>query len=144
VLPFEQQVVDVKLNPRDSVMSNAQKLASICGGGTDCAKPLELLNREKAQADLVIYVSDNESWMGQNRGAGTATMRQWSAFKARNPRAKLVCIDIQPYATTQAPDREDVLNVGGFSDEVFKIIAAFAAGQLDAGHWQSVIEGTLL
>jgi 60 kDa SS-A/Ro ribonucleoprotein len=144
VLPFEQHVVDVKLNPRDSVMSNARALAAIGGGGTNCAAPLAQLNREKANADLVIYVSDNESWAGQARGAGTATMQEWTAFKARNPRAKLVCIDIQPNATTQAPDRDDVLNVGGFSDEVFKIVAAFAAGQMDAGHWKRVIDGTVL
>lgn len=144
VLPFEQSVVDVKLNPRDSVMSNAEKLASVGGGGTNCAAPLAQLNHEKAQADLVIYVSDNESWIGQGRGAGTATLHEWAAFKARNPGAKLVCIDIQPNATTQAPDREDVLNVGGFSDEVFKVVAAFAAGQLHAGHWQRVIDDTVL
>jgi len=144
VLPFEQRVVDVKLNPRDSVMSNACKLAEIGGGGTNCAAPLAQLNREKAQAELVIYVSDNESWIGQARGAGTATMQEWMAFKARNPAAKLVCIDIQPNATTQAPDRDDVLNVGGFSDEVFKIVASFAAGQMHAGYWQRVIEDTVL
>lgn len=28
---------------------------------------------------------------------------------------KLVCIDIQPYTSMQAPDRSDILNVGGFS-----------------------------
>ena len=144
VLPFAVDVVDVALNPRDSVMSNAQKLADIGGGGTNCAAPLARLNRERALADLVIYVSDNESWLGGPRHGATGTMQQWAAFKQRNPRAKLVCIDITPYATTQAVEREDILNVGGFSDEVFKIIAAFAAGQLGAGHWQSVIADTVL
>ena len=43
-------------------------------------------------------------------------------------------------ATSQAIEREDVLNIGGFSDDVFKIIAAFAAGQLGAGHWVGEIE----
>ncbi len=45
------------------------------------------------------------------------------AGKAASP--KLVCIDLQPYTTTQAPDRGDTLNVGGFSDAVFSIVAAF-------------------
>jgi hypothetical protein len=40
---------------------------------------------------------------------------------------KLVCIDLQPYATVQAPDREDILNVGGFSDAVFEVVAGFLA-----------------
>ena len=32
--------------------------------------------------------------------------------------SKLVCIDLQPYSSTQAPDRSDTLNIGGFSDGV--------------------------
>jgi len=57
VLPFECDVVSLKLNSRDSVMTNSQKLASIGGGGTNCSAPLRLLNREKAAPDLVILVS---------------------------------------------------------------------------------------
>jgi len=60
-------------------------------------------------------------------------MRQWGAFKACNPAAKLVCIDIQPNATTQANERADVLNVGGFCDEVFDMVSAFADGTLSPG-----------
>lgn len=135
VLPFENQVVRCELNPRDTVMSNAQKLASIGGGGTNCSAPLAQLNKQKANADLVIFVSDNESWMDATRHGATATVAEWQKFKQRNPQAKLVCIDISPHGSTQATEREDILNIGGFSDEVFKIIAAFAAGQLGAAHW---------
>jgi 60 kDa SS-A/Ro ribonucleoprotein len=120
VLPFENQVVNVTLNPRDSVMSNAQKLAAVGGGGTSCSAPLAKLNAEKAHADLVVLVSDNESWVDSKRQGATQTMTEWNAFKRRNPAAKLVCIDIQPYATTQANERADILNIGGFTDEVFK------------------------
>ncbi|MDA7415413.1 RNA-binding protein [Xenophilus arseniciresistens] len=140
VLPFENKVVPVALDPRDSVMTNAQKLAAIGGGGTACAAPLELLNREKAKADLVLLVSDNESWADKARGRGTATMQAWAAFKQRNPQARLVCIDIQPNGSTQAQERADVLNIGGFSDEVFKLLALYAAGGLGAEHWVGVIE----
>ena len=142
VLPFETKVVSLELNPRDSVMTNAAKLAAVGGGGTSCSAPLALLNKEKAQADLVVLVSDNESWADRARGRGTATMQEWEAFKQRNPKARLVCIDIQPYATTQAQERRDVLNIGGFSDEVFKLLAVYAAGGLGADHWVGVIEET--
>lgn len=142
VLPFETKVVSLKLNPRDSVMTNAAKLAAVGGGGTSCSAPLALLNKEKAQADLVVLVSDNESWADRARGRGTATMQEWAAFKERNPKARLVCIDIQPYATTQAQEQADVLNIGGFSDEVFKLLAVYAAGGLGADHWVGVIEET--
>jgi 60 kDa SS-A/Ro ribonucleoprotein len=142
ILPFENGVVDIALNPRDSVMTNASKLASIGGGGTNCSAPLAQLNRAKTCADLILYVSDNESWIDSARAwnSGTETMRQWNEFKSRSPQAKLVCIDIQPYATTQVQERADILNVGGFSDQVFTLLAEFAGGSLTAEHWVGVIE----
>jgi 60 kDa SS-A/Ro ribonucleoprotein len=142
VIPFSDAVVEAQLNPRDSVMTNAQKLAALPSGGTNCSAPLRLLNKYKSEADLLIYVSDNESWMDSNRtwNSGTETMKQWNEFKTRNPNAKLVCIDIQPYAHTQAQERADILNVGGFSDQVFTLLAEFANGNLTAEHWIGVIE----
>ena len=140
VLPFEQKVVNLSLNPRDSVMTNAEKLAAIGGGGTNCSAPLALLNANKAKADLVVLVSDNESWVDSKRAGATQTLREWEVFKQRNPQAKLVCIDIQPYAHTQALERSDILNIGGFTDEVFKVLALFAAGALGADHWVGFID----
>lgn len=140
VLPFEHRVVDVPLSARDSVLTNAQKLAAVGGGGTSCSAPLAKLNARRAAGDLVVFVSDNESWVDARNGRGTATMQEWQVFKQRNPKAKLVCIDLQPYTTTQAADRVDVLNVGGFSDPVFELVAKFAHDGLDAQHWVGVIE----
>lgn len=144
VLPFEREVVPVQLNPRDSVITNAEKLAAIGGGGTDCSAPLAKMNKRCVKADLVIFISDNESWMNNRKAGATATMREWEQFKARNPNAKLVCVDIQPYATTQAAEREDILNVGGFSDDVFRIIEAFATGTMGGKHWLEAIEAISL
>jgi 60 kDa SS-A/Ro ribonucleoprotein len=140
VLPFEQRVRELELNPRDSVMSNAKKLAAIGGGGTNCSAPLAWMNQRREKADLVILVSDNESWVDARARGATETMQQWTAFKQRNPAAKLVCIDVQPNASTQAQERADVLNVGGFSDEVFGIVGDFASGALAPGHWTAKIE----
>jgi 60 kDa SS-A/Ro ribonucleoprotein len=140
VVPFETGVCNVSLNPRDTVMTNAQKLAAIGGGGTNCSAPLALLNKQKVQADMVIFVSDNQSWVDARNQGATEMMRQWEVFKQRNHQAKLVCLDIQPYGTTQAAEREGVLNVGGFSDEVFTIIDRFAHGELTPEHWVSVID----
>ena len=144
VVPFEDRVVAVELNPRDSVVTNASKLAAVGGGGTSCSAPLALLNQQMAFGDLVIFVSDNESWADPQKGRGTAMMKEWNAFKKRNPNARLVCIDIQPYSTTQAIEREDILNIGGFSDAVFTLIADFAAGRMVAGHWTEIINDIAL
>lgn len=139
IMPFEQEVVKVDINPRDSIMTNAQKLAAIGGGGTNGSAPLARLNESKAMVDLVIFISDNESWMDVSAGRGTETMRQWSLLKKRCPRARMVCIDIQPYGTVQAVDQEDILNVGGFSDQVFDIIGGFAEHGQGAEHWVELI-----
>jgi 60 kDa SS-A/Ro ribonucleoprotein len=144
VLPFEQRVVQVALNSRDSVLTNAQRLASIGGGGTNCSAPLTRLNKRKMNGDLVIYISDNESWVDAGAGRGTATMKEWNVFKQRNPNARLVCIDVQPYRTVQATEREDILNVGGFSDQVFDVVSEFARGELNGDHWIGVIESMTL
>jgi len=140
VLPFDYGLVPLELNSRDSVMTNAGKLASIGGGGTNCSAPVRLLNTMETKADLIIFVSDNESWVDQGRGLGTALLAEWSEFRQRNPKARLVCLDIQPNQTTQAAERADILNIGGFSDQVFEVISAFASGQLEADHWTARIE----
>ena len=144
VLPFESDVVKVNLNSRDSVMTNAARLAAIGGGGTNCSAPLALLNRRQGKGDFVVFISDYESWVDAGGGRGTATMREWNVFKQRNPNARLACIDVQPYRTVQAVEREDILNVGGFSDQVFAVISEFARGELNADHWVGVIESVAL
>ena len=136
--------MNVTLNPRDSIMTNAAKLAAIGGGGTNCSAPLALLNARKAAGDLVIFISDNESWVDTGQARGTVTMTEWQRFKSRNANAKLVCIDVQPYGTTQAKERADILNVGGFSDAVFDVIAQFQTASLQQDHWIGEIEAVTL
>lgn len=90
-----------------------------------------------------MFVSDNESWVDA-RARASETMLQWEIFKRANPGARLACIDCAPNGSTQAQERDDVLNVGGFSDEVFRIVAAFAAGATSADHWVAEIEAIRL
>ena len=146
VIPFEQITVNVQLNPRDSIMTNAEKLANIGGGGTACSAPLAMLNREKADVDLVVIVSDNESWADDNQGWGATTslMKEWDILKRRCPEAKLVCLDIQPYTKAQARNRHDILNIGGFSDQVFSLIGSFAERGMGTDFWVEEIEKTPL
>lgn len=144
VIPFEQDVVPVAIDAQAGILANAEALAAIGGGGTNCSAPLRLLNRERAKGDLVVLVSDNESWVDANHGRGTALLAEWQRFQERNPNARLVCLDLTPNTSTQAPDRPDILNIGGFSDEVFTILREFAAGQLQDDHWVGVIEAVTL
>ncbi|WP_342643916.1 RNA-binding protein [Rhodoligotrophos ferricapiens] len=138
VLPFEHAVVKLKLDPYARVAVNAAKLAAVGGGGTNVSAPLAMLNAERAAVDLVVIVSDNQSWVDATRHGATATMREWVRLRKRNPGAKLVCIDIQPYGNTQAQGRVDILNVGGFSDAVFDTIARFVSNE--TRDWVSIVK----
>lgn len=149
VIPFESKIVNVQLNPRDTVMTNAQRLASLPSGGTNCSAPLRHLNQRYAKGDLIVYVSDNESWVdtpihGRFGGGPTQTMKEWATFKQRNPEAKMICIDLQPYANTQAKERADIVNVGGFSDQVFRLMGDVANGRFGKDHWVQTIEAVRL
>ena len=60
MIPFETDVVSIEMNSRDSVMTNTGKLGSIGGGGRNSSAPLMLLNKRRAEGDLVIFISDNQ------------------------------------------------------------------------------------
>jgi 60 kDa SS-A/Ro ribonucleoprotein len=83
-----------------------------------------------------VLVSDNQSWANQGRAfaigshGSTGVMTEWQQLVQNQQRLggikpKLICIDLQPATTTQAPDRDDILNIGGFSDAVFSVVASF-------------------
>lgn len=152
VLPFDDKIHRITLNGRDSVMTNTEKLAKLPAGGTDCSLPILHLIQHGIDADLVILVSDNESWIdsigktqhrtslsGSSRPA-TGLMEAWERYRKMHQNARLVCMDLAPYETRQAVERADILNVGGFSDMVFDLLPMFSAGELKAGAWVSQIE----
>jgi 60 kDa SS-A/Ro ribonucleoprotein len=134
VIPFDTKTHNnVVVNPYDSILTNAQKLA-IGGGGTDCGCATWELLRRNEKRDLVIYVSDNESWAdhdGTNYGSmygstkGKNLAAAWVQYKAKNKKAKLVLIDLTPNARVQVKPQKDVLCIGGFSDQCFSVINNF-------------------
>ncbi len=134
VIPFDTAAYAARIDPGDTILSIASRLSQYGGGGTNCALPLEAANQAFAGRRFagVILVSDNESWVGSGRYGSTGVMSAWERFtanqrklagRAANP--KLVCIDIQPYRTTQAAERADIMNMSGFSDTVFQVISAY-------------------
>ncbi|MES2790222.1 MAG: TROVE domain-containing protein [Planctomycetota bacterium] len=158
VIPFDTRSFEARVDPTDSILSLAERLAKYGGGGTDCAQPLIRANRDYAERKFagVILVSDNASWvyggqpfaLGTNGATGVVT--EWQKFVKNQVRLqggdtagpKLICIDLQPWGTTQAPDRSDVLNVGGFSDAVFDVVGAFLSS--DTGRFVAEVEATTL
>jgi 60 kDa SS-A/Ro ribonucleoprotein len=134
VIPFDTQAYQAEFRAEETILHTARRLAAYGGGGTNCSLPLVAANtqyRDQRFAGCVL-VSDMESWVGTGHYDSTAVLTEWERF-VRNQRRladskvnpKLVCINLQAYTTTQAPERADVLNVGGFSDAVFNLVTAF-------------------
>ncbi|MGO9110149.1 MAG: TROVE domain-containing protein [Thermoguttaceae bacterium] len=148
VIPFDTAAYEAKVDPTDSVLSLAERLAKYGGGGTNCSLPLAAANARYANRKFAgcVLVSDQESWVGPGRNGSTAVMTEWQTFVRNQVQLhgkgfagpKLVCIDLQPYTTTQAPERSDILNVGGFSDAVFSVVAAFLTD--DSGRFVAEVE----
>lgn len=151
IIPFDTRAFQAKFDPQDTILSLAERLAKFGGGGTDCSLPLADANTRLSQRKFVgaVIVSDCESWQyggrvgGVGRGGSTGLVNEWSKFVANqrqlgvtNP--KLCCIDLQAYATTQAPESHDVMNIGGFSDAVFGVVSAFLAD--DASRFVTEVE----
>ena len=143
IVPFDTAAYKADVDPGDTILSLAARLAKYGGGGTNCSLPLKQANKLSAlgkQLAGIILVSDNESWIGRGRHGSTGVMTEWKKFVdnqkklanklGENPAVepKLVCIDIQPYGNTQAVERSDILNIGGFSDAVFKVVSGFMSG----------------
>ncbi|MBK9387201.1 MAG: RNA-binding protein [Planctomycetes bacterium] len=136
VIPFHDRICDVQLDPRASIPEISSTLQRLPSGGTNCSAVLAHLVQSRGTVDTVIYFSDNESWVDAGEGGrSTAMLAQWRKLRRENPRAKLVCIDLQPYRTVQAPVADDVIHVGGFSDQVFTVLRAVTAAESSPDFW---------
>lgn len=148
VIPFESHVItDFTLNPRDSVATMAQTLAQFNGGGTNCGAALQFCVSRQLKADLIVFISDNESWMdarGQSR-SGTAMAAAWQTYKRQFPHTRMACIDLTPYNTTQLSSTiKDVINIGGFSDNVFTLLDQYVNGRWTPEYWVEEVSQTLV
>lgn len=129
VIPFAESArIGIKLNPKDSMITNAEKIFKQPGGGTNCSAPLLYLNMQKKTGKAIVFVSDSESWLDSNPYKGsqqTETKRQWDFFVERNPEAKMVAIDLTPNTTVQVQNDKRIVNIGGFSDGCFDVMREF-------------------
>ncbi len=139
VIPFDTAAYRAEVRVDDPILDLAARLAKFGGGGTNCSLPLHEANTahcNRAFAGCVL-VSDMESWVGSGHYGSTGVMSEWQRFVKNQLRLhaedagfagpKLICINLQAYTTTQAPERSGILNVGGFSDAVFSVVASFLA-----------------
>ena len=109
VLPFENKVVSVKLSARDSLMTNADKLAKIGGGGTAVSAPISDLLDRKIKVDTFIGITDNIEWATDQSGRH-GFLPAWYEYKDKiAPNAQAFLLTIAPYRHAVAPqDSKDI------------------------------------
>ncbi len=154
IILFNDTAQQQFLNPNDSVATNCENISDKLFGGTNISSAMKFVNRTKKNTEgnpLVIFVSDNESWLVDHpnnfyrqKSNKTETMKLWSEFKKKNKNAKMVCIDIAPNASSQTHEREDILNIGGFSDFVFEVINNFVTNGKNCSRFVDAIKATVV
>lgn len=142
VYRFNTRASKINVNPLDSIATMTKTIGSM-GGGTDCACGIVALNNAKSQAKLVILLSDMESWVDVRSYHSTGVVQAWNEYKKRVPDAQLVCVNLAASTTTQITDRSDVLNVAGFSDTFFTVVADFVASKGAPDFWVKKIESAV-
>lgn len=121
----------------------AENISRLCGGGTCCEASIQYLLKCITKPELVIMISDNESWAQYYQPANSISNRHfgvssgssslqtsWKSYKKAVPKAKLVLLDLTPNTTTQLLDGDSVLNLAGFNDNIIPLISAFANGDI--------------
>lgn len=124
VLPFEEDVVRINLNPADSIMTTAQRLTAIGGGGTSLCAPVEELIRRQQKVDMFIGITDNEEWVGRG------FLKAWRQYKRTiAPEARAFLLTLVPTRSAPVPETERGVHfIYGWNDTVLQYIARTAAG----------------
>jgi 60 kDa SS-A/Ro ribonucleoprotein len=128
VISFDDSARFVRLNSRDSIVTNAQSIKPY-GSATNLPAALELIAESKTSVDLIVIFSDNQSWFTDNQKDGSSnSMKWWRAIQAQNKNVKCVCVDIAPEETTSLQEGNNVYNIAGFSDAIFDLLKTIVEG----------------
>ncbi|MFD0793471.1 TROVE domain-containing protein [Mucilaginibacter litoreus] len=117
--------------PRNNILGNVQafyRREGEVGYATNGYLVIKDILQRKVQMDKVFLFTDAQLWNSNNTADHIQTL--WLRYKAEvSPNAKLYLFDLKGYG--QAPLqilRNDVYLVAGWSDKVFKVLAALENG----------------
>lgn len=125
VLPFETSVKrQTRFNKNDSIMTTANYIAGMTGGGTHVGAPIEWLYNNKDRVDTIIAITDSEDW------AGGGFLPAWRRYRQDiNRDAQAFLVTISPYRVAVAPQDEPGIHyIYGWNDSVLSFISQKAAG----------------
>jgi 60 kDa SS-A/Ro ribonucleoprotein len=87
---------------------------------------------------LAAFEAAYDEWLAAP--GQTSAHAAYLRLREQCPAVRLICIDLQPYGSVQVLDRPDVLNLGGFSDHVFELVAEWAKSPQSSSYWVDEVE----
>lgn len=130
------------------ILDTTMELASMSYGGTDCSSAMKYIRDNYARdrlPDNIIMISDNESWAdSKSRAYHTGTFAYLLEIQKANPNARMVNLDIAPNTSVQTVSGVNVLNIGGFTDSVFQVMALFFESKGNPDFWVNQIKSVQL
>lgn len=128
--------------PKSNILQNVSELYSRegeVGYATNGYKVLEWANKladrdPNRVYDKFMFFTDEQMYGGRGRFYRTSDNRsemqkQWTAYKKKNPNAKLYLFDLAGYGTSPLSlDNNDVYHISGWSDKVWDILSAIEDG----------------
>src|SRR3990167_1987046 len=86
VICFDNKVRKVpSLNTKMSLAEVYKQTANLSGSGTDCAVPMVWATDQKVSPDVVVTITDNETWAGNTHvSQALAKLRQQSGIKVKS------------------------------------------------------------
>lgn len=110
------------INAKASLLSAVKSVSDLPFGGTDCALPMVVAEREKLDVDVFVVLTDSETWQGPIHAA--QALRSYRD-KIGVPAKLIVCAMTSSGFTIADPNDRDMLDVVGFSSDVPTVMSEF-------------------
>lgn len=121
------ELTDIDVSKRDSLSTVVDRISRLRMGGTDCALPFVVAQREKWAIDCFVVYTDSETWAG--RVKPHQALKDYRAAMGRPARSVIVGMEANPF-TIADPRDAGMLDVVGFDASAPATISNFAAGRV--------------
>src|SRR5262249_21440943 len=121
LLCYDTEVDEVAVSMRDSVLTQAERIAT--RGGTDTGRPMKQVLAERYRADNLLLITDEQ------QNTGTPFVDAFVQYRERvAPRCKLFVLDVAPYREAIVPALPEVYFMYGWSDAALRFVAMASHG----------------
>lgn len=120
-------VSELSISPRQRLDDAVNTMAGLPFGATDCALPMLWAAAHRKEYDVIITMTDNETWAGQIHPH--QALKLYRDKSGINTRFAVVALTPTEFSIA-APDDEGTLDVSGFDSNVPNLLSDFARGAI--------------